>query len=140
MATVETNVMKDYKDETILSVKASSQSALLHRDVHHPSPVVTHGQGLHLTTNSNRCIIDATGGAAVSCIGHGDIRVKEAIMQQMGLLDYCHSMIFSCPVAEKLATFLINSTHGKMAKAFILTSGSLVSPSLACSPRRCFDD
>jgi len=98
-------------------------SAVLHRDLHKGPHEVIEASGLYLTLSNQRRIIDATGGAAVSCIGHGNERVREVISSQVKKLDYCHSLFFSCPSSESLARVLIDSTHGHMAKAFIVNSG-----------------
>ncbi|KAL8716220.1 MAG: hypothetical protein Q9220_000125 [cf. Caloplaca sp. 1 TL-2023] len=105
-------------------VDASLKSAVLHRDLHKKPEHVVRASGLYLTLSDSRRIIDATGGAAVSSIGHGDRRVRDAIAAQITTLDYCHSLFFSCPSSEALATMLVDSTQGRMAKAFIVNSGS----------------
>ncbi|MCJ1388920.1 hypothetical protein MMC18_001771 [Xylographa bjoerkii] len=99
-------------------------SAVLHRDLHKDPLQVIQASGLYLTLSDGRRIVDASGGAAVSCIGHGDERVGEVISSQIKTLDYCHSLFFSSPTSEALARVLIESTHGNMAKAFIVNSGS----------------
>ena len=98
-------------------------SAVLHRDLHNKPLQVVQASGLYLTLSNGRKIIDASGGAAVSCIGHGNEQVRQAISSQINTLDYCHSLFFSCHSSEALARNLIDSTHGKMAKAFIVNSG-----------------
>ena len=106
-------------------------SAVLHRDLHRDPLQVVKASGLYLTLSDGRKIIDASGGAAVSCIGHGNEQVRQAISTQVSTLDYCHSLFFSCPSSETLAQMLVDSTHGKMAKAFIANSGLLPSGSLS---------
>lgn len=108
-------------DSHVLSIQ--SNSAVLHRDLHKRREEVVEASGLYLTLSNRRRIIDATGGAAVSCIGHGDKRVGDVIADQVGRLDYCHSLFFSCPPSEALAKLLIDSTGGQMVKAFIVNSG-----------------
>jgi adenosylmethionine-8-amino-7-oxononanoate aminotransferase len=39
-------------------------------------------------------------------------------------VSYCHSLFFATDAAEQLATHLIDSTNGEMAKAFFTSSGS----------------
>ena len=104
-------------------LSSPSKSAVLHRDIHKRPEEVVEASGLYLILTNNRRIIDATGGAAVSCIGHGDKRVRDVIADQVGRLDYCHSLFFSCPSSEALAHLLIDSTGGQVAKAFIVNSG-----------------
>lgn len=106
----------------------AKSDAVLHRDLkQHPFRVVSSSE-FYLEFDDGRKILDATGGAAVSCIGHGDERVVEAIATQAKTLDYCHTMFYSCPSAEELCTKLIESTNGQMAKAFIVCSGLLYHP------------
>lgn len=106
---------------------AKIQSAVFHRSLHSdPIPVIgANGNYLHLSTGRN--ILDATGGAAVSCLGHGNERVKEAVMEQMNIVSYVHSMTFATESAENLARELIDSTNGEMSKAYIVSSGQSVS-------------
>ena len=100
-----------------------SNSAVLHRDLHKKPHEVIEASGLYLSLSDGRRIIDATGGAAVSCIGHGDKRVRDAISTQITKLDYCHSLFFSCSSSEDLSRMLIDSTKGAMSKVFIVNSG-----------------
>lgn len=37
---------------------------------------------------------------------------------------YCHSLFFATTAAEQLASFLVDSTNGEMARAFFVSSGS----------------
>ncbi|MCJ1324283.1 hypothetical protein MMC10_000945 [Thelotrema lepadinum] len=101
-----------------------ANSAVLHRNLHEEPPTVIHASGQYLTLSHGRKVIDSTGGAAVSVIGHGDPRVQRAITAQIEKVDYCHSMFFACKPAEDLARALVDSTGGRMSKAFIVNSGS----------------
>ena len=49
-------------------------SAVLHRSLHHDPLRVLSGKGNVLRLSNGQSIFDATGGAAVACIGHGDER------------------------------------------------------------------
>ncbi len=44
---------------------------VMHRHLHHTPPVAVRGQGVWLEDAAGRRYIDASGGAAVSCLGHG---------------------------------------------------------------------
>jgi 4-aminobutyrate aminotransferase-like enzyme len=44
---------------------------ILHRQIHAPLPVAVGGKGIQLFDAEGRAYIDASGGAAVSCLGHG---------------------------------------------------------------------
>jgi adenosylmethionine-8-amino-7-oxononanoate aminotransferase len=101
----------------------ATESVVLHRDLHKPPYEVVEASKIYFKLSDGRSILDATGGAAVSCIGHGDERIQKVISSQILKLDYCHSLFFSCPASEELSRALIASTDGKMAKVFIINSG-----------------
>lgn len=104
--------------------QTSSGGAILHRNVHHNPITVVGALGNYIELSNGQKILDATGGAAVSCLGHGHPRVKEAIAQQMDNVSYCHSLFFGTSAGENLGRELIDSTGGQMSRAFIVSSGS----------------
>ncbi|KAI9797357.1 MAG: hypothetical protein M1833_005537 [Piccolia ochrophora] len=106
--------------------KASTQSpsAVLHRSIRDAPHKVIAASGNYLTLSNGQQILDATGGAAVACIGHSNVRVKKAMLSQMNEVSYCHSLFFGSSGTEQLAKELIWSTRGEMSKAFIVSSGS----------------
>lgn len=104
---------------------------MLHRSVHHPPYEVVSAEGIYLTLSSGRKIIDACGGAAVCCIGHGNQEVLEAITQQMQTgASYVHSLTYTTSAAEELAELLIHGPQGGarfgLEKAVFFNSGSEV--------------
>jgi adenosylmethionine-8-amino-7-oxononanoate aminotransferase len=102
---------------------ASNKSALLYRNIHNPPRLVLASKGNYLTLGSGQKILDATCGAAVSCLGHGNQRVKEAMMKQMDQVAYCLSIEFGTKAAEDLALELKAGTDGHMKNAYIVNSG-----------------
>jgi adenosylmethionine-8-amino-7-oxononanoate aminotransferase len=100
-------------------------SAVLHRSLHHAASQVVGASGLYLHLSNGQKLLDATAGPAVACLGHGNERVKNAIIRQQDKVSYCHSMFFGTPTAEALARELIESTNGEMSKAYILSSGEI---------------
>jgi len=60
-----------------------------------------------VTDSEGRRYIDASGGAAVSCLGHSHPAVIAAIREQVGRLPFVHSSFFTNEPAEALASFLI---------------------------------
>ncbi|KAH9821960.1 class III aminotransferase like protein [Teratosphaeria destructans] len=99
-------------------------SAVFNRSLNHDPLLVVSSKGNSLELSNGQRIFDATGGAAVSCIGHGNERVRQALMSQMGEVGYCHSLFYGTRAAEDLARLLIDTTCGEMARAFIISSGS----------------
>ena len=102
------------------------KTAVLHRNMHKDPYHVAEASGIYLKFSDGRQIIDASGGAAVSCLGHGDDRVRQIIASQVTKLDYCHSLFFSCSPSEELGRALIKSTDGAMAGVFIVNSGQVI--------------
>ncbi|KAL6720503.1 hypothetical protein ACLMJK_002427 [Lecanora helva] len=99
--------------------------ALLHRSLAHQPETVVHASGIKLTLSSGRIIIDACGGAAVSCLGHGNSEVLDAAMQQMRDVSYVHTGAYTTSAAEDLASLILE--HGRqygLEKAFFCGSGS----------------
>ena len=54
-------------------------SSVLHRSLLSDYPVATDGDGVYLIDSSGKAYLDACGGAAVSCLGHSDQALREAI-------------------------------------------------------------
>jgi len=98
-------------------------SRVLHRSAS-PPPLAVRGQGivLHLADGSE--IIDASGGAAVACLGHGNQRVAQAIAAQAGKLAYAHTGFFSSEPAEALADIVLDGSPGGLTHAYFCSSGS----------------
>jgi adenosylmethionine-8-amino-7-oxononanoate aminotransferase len=103
---------------------ATTKSALLHRHIHFEPLTVVAGKGNYIELSNGQQILDATGGAAVSCLGHGNQKVKEAVNRQMDEVSYCASLFFGSTSGEALAKELIDSTGGQMGRAYIVCSGT----------------
>ncbi|KAM3554857.1 hypothetical protein MY1884_005911 [Beauveria asiatica] len=101
-----------------------AQSAVLHRNIKAPPMQVVDTKGTRIRFSCGHEVEDTTGGAAVACLGHGNKRVRQAMIDQMDKFSYSNSMFFGHQVGEDLATELINGTGGAMAKAYIMSSGS----------------
>ena len=89
-----------------------------------PPLEVVGSKGNILTLANGQEVFDATGGAAVACIGHGNQEVKDAIIAQLDINSYCNSMLFSAPACEGLAKEVIEGTNNLMSKVWFCSSGS----------------
>src|SRR5271165_6305112 len=98
-------------------------SRILHRDLRAAPPVAVGGQGIMLHLSDGRSIIDAAGGAAVACVGHGHPRVIAAMAEQARRLAYTHSATFTNAAAEALAERLVGRTPGGLTHAYFVSSG-----------------
>ncbi|MEZ5291992.1 MAG: aspartate aminotransferase family protein [Vicinamibacterales bacterium] len=99
-------------------------SRVLHRSTRQPLPVAVGGQGLTLTLGDGRTVLDASGGAAVSCLGHGHPRVTAAITRQLEAVAYANTSFYSSAPAEALAECLVGGEPGGLARAHFVSSGS----------------
>lgn len=99
-------------------------SAALHRDIHVIPKRAVGGKGSYIFLEDGQKILDSTGGAAVSCLGHGNEDVTKAVLAQMNQLSYCHTAFFGTQPYEELASLLVESTGGRMSKLFVISSGT----------------
>src|SRR6059058_2293797 len=101
-----------------------SKSRVLHRSLRESPPRAIGGEGVWLIGEDGRRILDASGGAAVSCLGHQHPRVLEAISRQASKLAYAHTSFFSSEPAEALADRLLGDEPGGLAYAYFVSGGS----------------
>lgn len=101
-------------------------SQVLHRTIKGTIPVVKGADGNYLIDDTGKKYLDASGGAAVSCLGHTNKRVIDAIKNQLDKVSFAHTGVFSNEPAEMLATYLVeNAPEGfGRGRAMFLGSGS----------------
>lgn len=97
---------------------------ILHRQIRHTLPVAVSAQGVHITDSQGRQYIDASGGAAVSCLGHGHPDVLAAMHAQTSRLAYAHTSFFTTEVAEQLADQLVRTAPAGISHAYFVSGGS----------------
>lgn len=89
-----------------------------------PYALVKSCSPLYTETVNGQRILDATGGASVSAVGHRNARVKKAIIAQLDEIEYCHPTFYKTTAALQLADLLVDSTDGALTRACFTTSGS----------------
>ncbi len=99
-------------------------SHVFHRSANAAPPIAVGAKGAYLFDTDGRRYLDAAGGAAVSCIGHGDPRVTAAVADQMARLDYAHSGAFTNDPAERLAERICDKAGQGMERVYLVGSGS----------------
>jgi adenosylmethionine-8-amino-7-oxononanoate aminotransferase len=99
-------------------------SYILHRDIAHRYPVAVAGDGPYLIDSEGRRYLDASGGAAVSCLGHSHKGVVEAIKAQLDRLPYAHTGFFTNEPAEALAEHLVTRAPERLNKVYFVSGGS----------------
>jgi adenosylmethionine-8-amino-7-oxononanoate aminotransferase len=97
---------------------------VFHRSTRASPPVATRGEGIYLIDAHGRRYIDACGGAAVSCLGHGHPDVIAAMAKQASSLEYIHTGFFTSEAAEELATVIAEMSPGGLDRVWYTSSGS----------------
>src|SRR5256885_14913917 len=91
---------------------------VFHRFTQSPPPVAVRGDGILLIDADGRRYIDACGGAAVSCLGHGHPEIVAAIAEQAERLAFIHTGFFTSDVAEQLATVIADMSPGALDRVW----------------------
>lgn len=97
---------------------------ILHRQIGHDYPVAVSGQGVTIRDAQGKDYIDASGGAAVSCLGHSHPDVLAAMHKQLDELAYAHTSFFTTRVAEELADDLIAHAPKGISQVYFVSGGS----------------
>ncbi|QCK86805.1 aspartate aminotransferase family protein [Phreatobacter aquaticus] len=97
---------------------------VLHRTIAHDYPVAESGQGMVIRDANGKEYIDASGGAAVSCLGHSHPDVLAAMHAQLDKLAYAHTSFFTTKVAEELAETLIADAPPGIGHVYFVSGGS----------------
>ncbi|MFM9271224.1 aspartate aminotransferase family protein [Halomonas elongata] len=99
-------------------------SHVFHRHLEQHYPTAVGGEGPYLIDAEGRRYLDACGGAAVSCLGHSDAEVIEAIREQVGRLAYAHTSFFTSEPMEALADFLVERAPSGLSSVYFVSGGS----------------
>lgn len=101
-------------------------SAVFHRNLKSVPPTVVGGNGSYLIDADGKRYLDACGGAAVSCLGHGRPDVFAAISRQLEKIAYAHTGAFTNEPTELLADRLVSRAPAGFGRgrAMFLGSGS----------------
>ena len=97
---------------------------VFHRHLRHEVPVAVAGDGPYLIDRDGRRYLDGSGGAAVSCLGHGHPAVVAAVREQVSKLEYAHTSFFTSTPAEALADDLIAHAPAGLDKVYFVSGGS----------------
>jgi adenosylmethionine-8-amino-7-oxononanoate aminotransferase len=99
-------------------------TTILHRSLRGTLPLAVSARGLRFTDQAGREYIDACGGAAVSCVGHGNPEVLAAMHAQIDRVAYAHTSFFTTEVAEELADTLVADAPQGMSHVYLVSGGS----------------
>ena len=97
---------------------------ILHRQIGRSYPTATTARGVMIRDSTGKEYIDASGGAAVSCLGHSHPDVLSAMHQQLDQLAYAHTSFFTSQAAEELADELVAHAPEGLSRVFYVSGGS----------------
>jgi adenosylmethionine-8-amino-7-oxononanoate aminotransferase len=97
---------------------------ILHRQTGHSYPLAASARGVTVRDSEGRDYIDASAGAAVSCLGHAHPDVLAAMHAQLDRLAYAHTSFFTSQAAEELADDLIAHAPQGIGRVFYVSGGS----------------
>lgn len=99
-------------------------TTVFHRAPRATLPVAVAGDGIEIIDSTGKRYIDACGGAAVSCLGHSNQRVIDAIKRQVQQLPYAHTSFFTTDGAEELADRLVAAAPAGLEHVYFVSGGS----------------
>lgn len=103
--------------------------SVFYRNPLHHYPMAVRGEGVYLYDADGKQYLDGSGGAAISCLGHGNRVVIDAIKSQVERLAFAHTMFFTNQPQEELAEELVarfDPAHAgeSGARVYFLSGGS----------------
>lgn len=99
-------------------------SKVFYRNPKHEYPRGQRGDGVYLYDSAGQQYLDGSGGAAVSCLGHGHPVVIQAIKSQLDKLAYAHTAFFTNEPQEQLAERLVKRFGEVDSRVYFLSGGS----------------
>jgi adenosylmethionine-8-amino-7-oxononanoate aminotransferase len=99
-------------------------SRVLHRHTAMRPQVAVRGEGPYLYDGTGKRYFDASGGAAVSCLGHGHPAVTAALKRQADALAYAHTSFFTNEPMEALAERLVEGAPAGLERVYFVSGGS----------------
>jgi len=107
-----------------MSAMTEKPSHVFPRHTQAPPPIAARGEGCYLYDTNGKAYLDGSGGAAVSCLGHGDKAVTEAVKAQLDELAFAHTGFLSSQPAEALADKLARLAPGELDRVYFVSGGS----------------
>jgi len=99
-------------------------SHIVHRSLRSVPPVAVGASGIEIIDREGRRYIDASGGAAVSCLGHAHPDVIAAMHGQLDRIPYAHTSFFTTDAAEELADVLVSKSPPGLEHVYLVSGGS----------------
>ena len=97
---------------------------VFHRSPRDSYAVAVRGEGAYVFDREGKRYLDASGGAAVSCLGHSDAVVIKAVQEQLAKLPFAHTSFFTNEPMEALADALVKRAPASLDKVYFVSGGS----------------
>ena len=97
---------------------------VFHRQLSSEMPVAAKGDGVYIVDTEGKRYLDASGGAAVSCLGHSHPEVAKAIKDQVDAIAFAHSGFFTNEAMEALADMLVDAAPAGLDYVYFVSGGS----------------
>lgn len=104
--------------------RPAAHTRVLHRHSHSDLPVAASGDGPYVIDTAGKRYLDASGGAAVSCLGHSDRDVIAAVQAQIGKMPFAHSAFFTNEPMEQLADLMVAGAPDGLDRVYFTSGGS----------------
>ncbi|MDJ0949404.1 MAG: aspartate aminotransferase family protein [Alphaproteobacteria bacterium] len=101
-----------------------NDSHVFHRHTAAKLPVADRGDGVYIIDTDGKRYLDASGGAAVSCLGHSHPAVQAAIKAQVDRVAFAHTAFFTNAAMEDLAETLVADAPGDLDRVYFVSGGS----------------
>lgn len=99
-------------------------SHVFHRHTQMAPPVAVGGSGPYIEDSEGKRYLDASGGAAVSCLGHGHPAVIQAMKAQLDKIAFAHTGFFTSEPSERLAEHLVTRAPEGIGRVYYVSGGS----------------
>ena len=99
-------------------------SHIIHRNLRQTPPIAVSAQGMLVRDSRGNTYLDASGGAAVSSLGHGHPDILAAMHRQIDRLAYAHTAFFTTEAAEELAERLAAGAPDGLSEVYLVSGGS----------------
>ncbi|MEK9967306.1 MAG: aspartate aminotransferase family protein [Rhodospirillaceae bacterium] len=106
------------------AARPAPHTKVLHRSSHSVLPVAVGGDGPYVIDSNGKRYLDASGGAAVSCLGHSDADVIAAVQAQIGRMPFAHSAFFTNEPMEQLAEMMVSGAPDGLDRVYFTSGGS----------------
>lgn len=105
-------------------IKEMLMSHIIHRSFKYKPRVARRSEGFYIEDTQGKTYIDASGVAAVSCLGHSHPDVLAAMEAQIRELAYAQTGFFTTEVAETLADGLAADAPSDLNNVYFASGGS----------------